>query len=201
MFKIPKGHDKAILILQRTGIHGIHTVFKHYLEKYLKNNFDEVLIELNTLVSKELARNFIERGSIKEISLKKYKMPSDIADKLGLNIQNEDLHLMELRLVSKPKKYFSINDKVKKFISDPNAKLFEIQELKRLGFIGEYKTSIRAKLNGTYRTIDLSDTGEIRPYYDIDREVEKNKNGHPFFNSIDNIAKDLINDLYAEFFS
>ena len=48
------------------------------------------------------------------------------------------------------------------------------------------------------RTVDLSDTANIRPYYDINNEVNKDSSGHPVFDSIDTIAKSLMSDIQTE---
>ena len=127
-------------------------------------------------------------------------MPSDVVEKLGLHNNSEDLLSIELKITSKPRRFFHLNEKVKSFIKNPNVALFDIKELKNLGFDGNHKTSIKVKMNGNSRTIDLSETGQIRPYYDIDSEVKKDEGGHPIFESINSVAKELVNDLYNELF-
>ncbi|MDR3625483.1 MAG: hypothetical protein P4L45_01540 [Ignavibacteriaceae bacterium] len=202
LVKIPENHDKAILILQRTGIHGIHTIFRRHFEEYIKNIAEDITVEFNTLVSKDLANTFIEKGGIREIALRKYNMPADIASKLGLKNHKEDSIVAEIKFSAQGKnKFLPLRDRVQKFMSDGNTKFFDLQALNNLGFEGEYDTIIKTKLNGTTRTIDLSATGEIRPYYDIDREVEKGKDRHPIFESIDTISKKLMNDLYEEIYA
>jgi len=201
LMKIPKKKNTAIIMLQRIGIYGIHTLFKNHFERFLKDIFDDIKIELSVLVSQELAKKFIDQGNIKEISLRRYNLPADIISKLGFNISPNDLLSVEFKLVSKPHKWFNLRNKVKSFISNPDGRFFDVNELNGLGFNNDSKTKLKISLNGTYRTIDLSDTGEIRPYYDINDEVKKMPNGHPQFRSIDDIAKNFLKDFEDEVYS
>jgi hypothetical protein len=195
----PKRHNKGLLVLQRLGGFGINALFTYHFEKYFKMKYEGLLVEFNPFVSKELAKAFIENGAIKEISLKRYSLPSDLIDKLGLTNHREDVLSIELRITAKQKRFLPFNGRVDKFIKNPNARLFEIGELEKLGFDGTHKSSIKVKVGTNTRTVDLSETGQIRPYYDINNEVEKELSGHPKFASIDKIAKGLVADLMTEF--
>jgi hypothetical protein len=76
--------------------------------------------------------------------------------------------------------------------------MFDLRELDTLGFDGTHKSTIKVKLGRNTRTVDLSETGKIRPYYDIDDEVEKDSTGHPVFSSISAIAISMIDDILDE---
>lgn len=197
-FCIPEKGNMGFIILQRLGLFGINSIFSSHLESFLKKENPEIIVEFNPFVSKKLAKELIERGNVKEFSLKRYGLPADIIDQLGIQSFTEDVLSIELRIVAKPKHSLQIGDKVKKFVDNKNGKFFEVKELASLGFDGTHKTSIRVKSGSNYRTIDLSETGQIRPYYDIDSEVAKDGNGHPNFSSIDKIAKELIKELLEE---
>lgn len=194
----PKNSKYGFIILQRLGVFGINSIFSNHLSTFFKTKYDDLIIDFAPFVSKKLAKAFIEKGSIKELSLRRYNLPEDVADKLGILEYHEDILSIELKITAKPKRSISINNKVKKFINNPNGAFFDVQELKRIGFDGENNSKIKVMLGKNTRTIDLSDTGQIRPYYDIHDEVEKQKNGHPKFSSIDEIAKSYLEDLLNE---
>lgn len=195
---LPKKKATGILILQRFGVHGVNTVLTSHLSSFFKDRFSDLILDFSPFVSKKLARSFIEKGSIKELSLRRYNLPSDVIDKLGLGKYEEDILSIELRISAKPRRSLNVNDRVKKFINNPNAAFFDVKELKSIGFDGENESKIRVELGSSMRTIDLSDTGQIRPYYDIDKDVEKDKDGIPVFSSIDKIANDFLNDIISE---
>lgn len=193
---VPKKSGKGLLVLQRTGGFGINTVVRKHLNNYFKVQFPDLKMEINQYLSKDLAETFIGKGSIQEISLKKYELPRDIVDKLGLTNSAADILSVELRIVAKHQHKLSLNDKVKRFVRNPNANFFDIPEVRKLGFDGapDQKTSIKARHGNRTRTIDLGDTMQIRPYYDIDSEVDKDAGGHPIFESIDSIARALAKE-------
>ena len=197
----PKGYKKGLLILQRLGGLGINAVFTNHFENYFKVAHDNFIIDFAPFVSSELAKAFIENGAIKELALTRYNLPSDVIEKLGLLDHEEDVLSIELRISAKRKHFLPFNKRVDKFIKNPNSRLFSFKELEKIGFDGRHKSSIKVKLGNNTRTVDLSETGQIRPYYDIDKEVEKEKSGHPVFESIDRISKVLISELMNELYA
>jgi hypothetical protein len=54
------------------------------------------------------------------------------------------------------------------------------------------------QFGGVPREIDFTDTMKMRPYYDIDADVEKEPNtNYPVFSSINKLAIELIQDIFA----
>ncbi len=195
---LPEKENKGYVILQRFGGKGIHTIFKKHLSEYFKNKFENHLLEFDPYVSRQLANSFIENGDIKKFTLTRYNLPSDIAEQLNFIGHEEDIMSIELTIKAKKNRKLPLNNRVKSFIQNPNARMFTSKPLDDLGFNGVHKSKIEVKHNGNSRTIDLGDTFQLRPYYDIDKTVKKDTSGHPVFESIDRIAKDLLQDLLVE---
>lgn len=197
---IPKDKNVAFVMLQRTGIFGINSVFTNSFRDYVESKIDQMMVEFSPFVSKQLAQTYLRRGSLKEISLKRYNLPADVVDHLGLKEYTEEILSVEIKIKSK-KKGFSFNDKIGKFIDDKDGKFFNIESLENIGMDGEHEEKVTVKLGSSSRVIDLSDTLEIRPYFDIDNEVIKDlETGHPTFESIDSIAKQYVKDIENEIF-
>lgn len=192
---MPKGKGMGFVILQRIGVYGIHSVFKRHLYSFFESRFANLKLDLDQFVSKELARAFVERGNIKEVTLIKNNLPADIAEKIDMKGYSKEIKSLELKI--KAKSRLDINDKAAKFMNGSNAAFFEVEALKNLGFDGEHKIKVRSSFNGNTRTIDLTETGQIRPYYDIDNDISKSADGHPVFESIDSVAKELIKELIS----
>lgn len=190
---IPKNKGVGFICLQRIGVYGIHGIFKRHLNNFFESRFDDLKLDIDQFVSGELARTFVEKGSIKEITFIKNNLPADIAEKIGLKGFQKEIKTLEIKI--KAKSRLAINDKAAKFMNDPNASFFEVKALEDLGFDGEHRVKIRSKYNGNSRTVDLSETGKIRPYYDIDGDIDKSIEGHPVFSSIDGVAKLLLKEL------
>src|SRR5690606_35563672 len=146
-----------------------------------------------------LASVFIDGGGIKEIILRKYNLPADEADKLGLKQYTKRISSVEIRVKAKRHETFpGLNAGIKNSLRAPNAQFSDSKQLRDIGFDGTDKISVVSRLDGKERTIDLSDTGQIRPYYDIDGELKKEPSGHPQFDSIDQIAKKLLTEFLDE---
>lgn len=201
LISAPKSHDKGMLVLQRLGGFGINGIFTNHFSAYFKDKYDGLTIEFSPFVSAKLAKTFIENGGIRQLSLRRYDVPTDIIDKLGLNGHKEDVLSIELKITAKKNSVLPFNKRVEKFIKNPNGRLFDLKEFDKLGFDGTHDSSIKVKHGNNTRTIDLSETAQLRPYYDIHSEVKKESSGHPVFNSIDAISKKLIDDLMKEFYA
>jgi len=195
---LPRNDNKGFVILQRSGIYGIHSIFKNHIVGFFKNRFENLQLDFDPFISRSLASAFIERGSIREFTLTRYNLPTDIIDRLGMVGHEEDIMSIELKIKARKRGALPLNNRIQRFINNPNARIFSINELGTLGFDGQHKTKVKSTLGNNTRTIDLSDTGQVRPYYDIDNEVEKDVSGNPEFNSIDRIARDLIQELQQE---
>jgi hypothetical protein len=191
--------DVGFIILQRIGVYGIHTIFTSHLIKFFGERFNGLIIDFAPFLSKQLARIFVQDGGIRELKFRSYNLPKDIADKLDTTL-NEKVQSIELKITAKQNNFFNINNKALKFFNNKNAGFFDTPLLQQLGFNEEKQSKIKVVLGDNTRTIDLSDTGQIRPYFDIEDEVKKNSNGHPEFQSIDKIAKAYLKDLIPEIF-
>ena len=156
-----------------------------------------VIDAMYVVQNKDYAKNYLAKGQIKEIILKSVSQSSDIVDKLGAKFNINGIKEIELKLTAKKQNRFPLNDKLANFVDNPNAKFFELDELKNLGFDGNHKELVKIKLGKSTRMIDISHVAQLRPYFDIDDKVSK-QNGHPVFASIDEVAKDLLSDIQTE---
>lgn len=197
----PANLKSGIIILQRTGIYGINTVFTTHLSQFFKDKFPDFRMRFNTYIAKDLARNLLSKGAINEIKLIRKNLPRDVADKLGILNLQKDILRMEFKIIAKPKNSFSLNSRAKKFVKNPNASFFEVEELESLGFDNSEQTStkIKVKIGKNSRTVDLGDMANLRPYYDIRDELTFDATGHPSFLSINkagtNYLQDILEDL------
>lgn len=195
LLHIPQKMDVGVIMLQRFGQYGINTVFRESLRIFLSEKH-QISIDINEYVSKELAEEFLKEDSIKEIILTKNNLPSDVANQLNLSSYDTKSLCLEIRVkAGNGKSFLGLSAAITNHIGDPNTKFFSPSPLKKLGIDGTHKVSVvsRTKGGGT-RTIDLSDTMKIRPYYDINDQIETIL-GHPVFDSIDKEAKKLLDEI------
>lgn len=187
--------NKAFLVTQRFGGLGINTILKEKFFTYLKEFFQDYSLDFKQFVSKKLALKIIKEGRISELTLTRNDLPPEIEDRLNSNSSHENKIKIQIKLLAGRNSSINLGDRAIRFINNPSARFFEIEEL---GFDGDHEAKIKVKHNGATRTIDLSDSGQIRPYHDIDSEVKKKDSGHPEFDSINGISLKLIKDLLKE---
>lgn len=195
---IPENTNVGLLILQRIGIYGIHGIFSQSLNNYMEK-YSPFVIDLSPYASKELGKRLLNEGGIKEISMRRYNLPSDKADHLNIATYLEDVQSIELRIIAKNNHYLPINDRAKKFINNPNIAMIDFPGAALIGMDGKQKTRLKVKIGNHTRVVDLSENLQIRPYFDIDEDVKRHRTTkHPQFNSIDELAKGLLEDIKTE---
>jgi hypothetical protein len=196
----PTGKSKGLLMLQRTGPFGINGIFTRLIYAFFKEAYSDYRIDFDQFLSKTLAKKLIAEGDIKTLTLRRYDLPKDIADYLGIKHNKpKDNFTIEFKVTANHSSKLFLNNKAKKFVTNPNNAFIEVSEMNKIGFNEDTETSITIMDGGHARTIDLSENMQLRPYYDIDKKVEKDK-GNPVFNSIDKLAKELLVDLDKEMY-
>jgi hypothetical protein len=80
-FDLPKGKDKGILALQRTGMFSIHSVLSGFLTKEIKKQFPDLVLALNLVATKEVIEQYVGKDSeLTEIHFLRHELSPDIAD-------------------------------------------------------------------------------------------------------------------------
>ena len=198
----PKTGRNGFLILQRIGIYGINSIFAQRFSNFISSKNEELKIDYNTFLSKEMTKKTFEKGKVKEIILRRSDLPADVVDKLvghDSKIYWPDVKAVEIKL--KAKDSFFGGMAYNNFIENENAKFFESPALETLGMDGGHREQIKVRIGDRNRTIDLTENFALRPYFDIENELDlDHKTGHPVFESIDSIAKQFVQDIQDEVF-
>ncbi|MEZ7500787.1 hypothetical protein QO200_18895 [Flavobacterium sp. Arc3] len=150
-----------------------------------------LLLRDENYIEEEIIQNYIEKGEYNSINLTRKNIPRDLCDKyLG---GYEEAGEYELELVIKTKKGTDFKDVTKQKIlnnMENNNGFFNTKEFDSIGFDNSSTLKIVSTFDGTTKTIDLSDTMKIRPYYTI--KVELDGKGFADFESIRNEAIGLV---------
>ncbi len=196
MINVPKKGYIGYIMLQRTGVHGINNLFQNSLREFFEINYKEHKIDIAQFLSKELVQQFISKGGIQEVILTRYDLPKDVTNKLNLSAISKEMKGIQIRIMANAKNFLGLHKEVTSFLEDSNAYFFDALPFKEMGFDDNYELSVKVKSGNKSRIIDLSDSGQIRPYYDIDKDVKKDaKTGHVIFDSIHEKALELLNEL------
>lgn len=196
LFYAPADKNIGLLIMQRMGGDGINGIMKSHVHKLFSESYDKLLVQFAPYLSPELPKQLLAKNSISEITLRRFNLPEDISDKLGLG-NHKNVRSIEIKIIAAKNKTFPIGTRLKSFLKNPNAAFFDMPEMSKIGFDQTSKPSVKIGTGKDARTVDLSDNLQMRPYYDIDEQVEK-KQGNPVFSSIDSIAKGLLKTILKE---
>lgn len=191
MIIIPKNTKTGFILLEKEGYYSCKKIFCKALSILIKNKMSGLVFKDENYVEDEIVKNYIEKGEYNRINITRKNIPRDLCDKyLG---GYEEAGEYELELVIKTKKGTDFKDvtkqKILKNMEQYNG-FFNTKEFEDIGFDDTTTLKVVSTFDGTTKTIDLSDTMKIRPYYTID--VELDNKGFADFDSIRNEAIGLV---------
>lgn len=191
LMHLPKNTDEGIVILQRFKQFGIR---KHLLEDfrdYFTSKYPNLNVEINPLVPEVLIRQSFYNGRIIKIRFIQFKIPKEIEDVYD-NPDHEEIEgHTELSVSVKRNDNLPIVGPILDFLKG-NRALNKIVELHDFNY---EDIKVELMVNKNHRTISLTNLNKVRAYYDITDKVKLDKSGHPSFESIDNIGRELLEDL------
>lgn len=194
MIIIPKNKKTGFLLFEREGNFSCKKIFCRALHSLVKEKLSGLIFKDENFIEDEIIKNFIEKGDYNSISISRKNLPKDLCDKyLG---EYEDGGEYEIQLVIKTKKGTDFKDFTKKKVLENMEKydgFFNSKEFQNMGFDDTTNLKVVSTLEGTTKTIDLSDTMKIRPYYSID--VKLDKKGFADFDSIRDESVKLVKSL------
>lgn len=198
LISIPSNKDEGILILQRFKQFGIKTIFendlKNFIKSYVPADVRHINLTINALVPSRVLEYYL-RGDVKKIRFIKFSLPSDIANFYDDPSHIEEEGYMELVVSANRGRYFPnmIKEKIRRLIRG-ESDLSHFIEIRDLNYDYD-NVKVELDIQGTRRTIDLSNTSALKGYIDITSDVSVGPNGHPEFTSINQIALEIYNEL------
>lgn len=82
----PRGkHTTAVILMQTLGRYGFVTTMKKHINLYIKAENDNNRVYFDPLMPREFAEKILNEGKLSGITFIRYRIPSDIADQLGVN--------------------------------------------------------------------------------------------------------------------
>lgn len=195
LISAPSNKKVGFIAIQRTGNNTIASPFLKHFRRYFRKQYPKVILCIDKYISTALVERFLG-GNINEIIFTRTNAPADVADSLIKGHSNSSLNVKVT--LSGLDSIFT--NKVKRFMQNPNGKMFGVKALSDLGMDGNHRTRIKVKEGTETRTIDLKDSFNLNPYYYIDDEIEKDKNGEAVFSSIDEYTRKFIESLEDEIF-
>lgn len=188
MIILPENKDTGFLLIEREGKHAMKMDFGKILNEFVNANLSGLKIKFKNFVEQELIKEWLTEGEYKEIIYSRKHISNDKAETYLGGYKNDGEFDVKLSLI--PKKGTLIPKNVKQKIVnriDSYNGFFESSSFNNLGFDKETDIKVIVDYEGNVRTIDLSDTHKVRPYYHI--EVQEDNNG---FSNLDSISKEAL---------
>lgn len=83
---LPKNEcSHTVVLLQTQGIYGMKKVFEHEFDKFIHNINIKLKVSFGPLYPKEFLEKYLKQGCLKKLTLYRYDIPKDEADKYGIN--------------------------------------------------------------------------------------------------------------------
>lgn len=191
-FEIPEGVEEGILILQRTSAFGIRKILAWVLKVAFEKQYPEYKLKIAPVVAESEVKKFI-KGKIQKIHLIKKTIPADIADSYDKG--HHEVHgTVELVIRASKRSTLPMNTWLSGIFQNRRpGGVFAVDEED----FAYDNVRAEVKIGHATRTVDAARPERIRSYFDVTDKVQIGPKGHPLYNSIQEQADKLAEELRA----
>ena len=220
--KVSEFSDKGILILQTFKKYGIRDVFNKEFSNYLREKHDNLLVEINPFVPKDLIEYYLSQRVV-EVQLIKFGFPAELMEKPMDAIPQEEPEIItkgradenncleeEEKPIGKSIMLFKpprglnfpsawiekLKGNARKLTYDSDGEIRNLVEIKNF----EYdNVKIKVQVGKNKRTINLAKKDKLRYNEELDKQLTiDEKTGHPTFESIDSVGRSFATGCAEE---
>lgn len=193
--------DTGFIILEKHGVNSINSVFSYFLHKLMAEKYSDHKIVIKSFIEPEVTKKYVKDGTYKEVALVRSYLPADVAERYNLGRFATDDFVIELSIKPKRNKRFptSTKNNLVKLFEGRQIGYFSSEQFTELGFDENSQIKVVSSYNGKERTVNLSGTMKMRPYYDV--EVKVDASGHSNYESIHKESVALLKSFGLELFN
>jgi hypothetical protein len=193
---VPVGTDEAILILQRTGAHGIRKVLYSLLAPPFQNQFEDLRLRIDPLVLESDLQALFKVGRVTQVRYSKFGLSSDIADHYEGG-HKESPGRMELVFHARRGDHFNLASEIQQVLRGKAVK--QVFALEEIDFDFD-NVKLTMDENGRRKQVDLTRFLRARSYHDVTDKIKIQGSGQPEFNSIKKAAFDLLTQIRKQIY-
>ena len=189
LLHLPTNRDESIFILQRFKQFGIKSLMSKNFRSFFIMDLSDFELEIKNLIPEYIVNYYLRSGKVKKITFTKYGLPSDFAETIG-DHEEEDF-TTELSVHARPNKEIPIIGPILncRQRNEVLSSLFSFDDF-------DYNTiRMEVKIGNNKRMVDFSNLYKLRAYFDITEDITIGDNGHPTFESIDRVARELLQEI------
>ncbi len=189
--QFPNQQDEGVLVLQRRGQLGVKLALMQDFSNYFGNLYPNLMLEINPLVPQQLIDQLMGNGELTKVRFVRFDIPNDITDAYEGGGHVEQLGHAELVILARRNRRIPLLDRVR----DVLARRRQVNEMVEIQDFDYDTVKVEIQLGSSKRTVDLSDVMNLRSNYDVTDDLEIGADGHPLFDSIDGVARELLEEL------
>ncbi|MCG9909876.1 MAG: hypothetical protein MH137_01130 [Flavobacteriales bacterium] len=192
--------DTGFIIMERQGSNSINSLISFFMYKLISEKYPNNKIIIRNFIEDDVAKKYVADGKYKEVALIRSFLPADVADRYDLGNFDTSDYTIKLSIKPNKNKTFPIatKNKLVKILESKQIGFFTSEQFEELGFDDNSKIQVVSQFNGRQRTVNLSGSMKIRPYYEI--EVNVDASGNTNYHSIHSECIQLLNSFGLELF-
>jgi hypothetical protein len=187
---VPNDAYKALIALEKFRSFGCKTILEDDLNQFFREKDYKVKITLHPILPEKVAKQYLSRGNICRMRLVKHSIPKDIADVYKEEYATGKFGTFEYVINPKKNKYLPFKKDINKFLNN-SIGLKNIIEVEGIDYDN---IKVELEIGNKKRTISLNSISKLTGDIDISDEVEFEIDGHPKYNSILSISKDIVKE-------
>lgn len=191
-FWIPDNQKIGYAIFQSFQGRSCNTLVLNEVRRHFKDLFKETFLRIEKLMPEQLMELDGDKAFVKELRLIKRKPPQDVVERLISPAITNEVREIELAIKAKRNKVIGSYSKLKEIFTSKS----ENGVLTHDGIEFD-RINAEVDINGRRRIVGMLTPSKNTGVIDITDEVKIEKNGHPKFDSIANIASQLISDFHT----
>lgn len=192
---VPDGATEAILILQTVSGRGLKGLLQQDMKDYF-GGVDQLYLKLTVLQDIEVLRAFADQGALGEVIL--INRGRTVESRQGLKSYRvagtslKDGDTLEMRLKTGPGFPTRVLKKLRSIVRGQVSP----QELVSIPQIEQFdEVKVELTVGGKPRIFSLTKPDSSSVRFDITKEVDTGEDGHPTFESLEQCAADVYDDL------
>lgn len=191
---LPKLSQRGVVILQRFGNKGIRTQLLTAFQAYFAVRHEDFGVRINPLAPGSVVDQYLSNeGKVTAIRLIRFYAPDDVASLYDGKDEALKEVYTELIIHAGGEEKIPIWKRLKAVLDGKR----QIKNLVEIDNFEPHVVKLNIDYGGKPRVVDLGRPNEMRAYEDITKKVETGSDGHPTFDSIDKLARELLTELIA----
>ena len=200
LIDLPPHLSTGVMVLQRRGPFGIRTDLLQDFVAELRKQYPNARLEISPLIPPDLLDQYLGNGRFTKLKLIRRLTPRDIASNVLPSDGDDETERVEITYSSGRNRRLRIHEQIADVVRGRRRvnELVELREFRGESNFDYIGAKAELVVGRARRTIDLFNPAKMRSLYEVTDQVDLDQDGHPVFESIDEVAMSLRNRLLGQ---